>query len=170
MSSATTYTCDKCRHRSSLDKVLRIYEGGAKLSVPTNPCWCHNCKDVTWAERVPDPEEIRSELSAWSAGNLEYGYLFVGAPYRKNPRAEAEVPAYLQSLLAWRLKRQSPSKCFTCGSSRIFLASSPYESLRHPACGGALKPLTSICASIGKRKVFIYSPEGLKISEFEAIA
>ena len=141
MSSWWKYSCSGCDFRQVLNPLGNTgYWSDEKeyITLWLSLAWCQKCQEVTRAELLRSPEEIRVEHDA-----------------TRTRRTRRDLERYLGLLE----RRRSPPRCLRCGSTEIIYASSD-RSVVHPSCGGVLSASLSELRGQVRACTHLYTFEG----------
>jgi hypothetical protein len=129
------------------------------------PCWCIDCNRPAYAERIPKLDEL---LKAAAVRRIPEG----------NRRHEIDDELLsldselLKHFVSQFLSRVAQPRCLLCGSFHFVPVErwSSRTRLKHEACGSELKAHWVIQGSIGRREFRYYTPEGVLLCSFSAVA
>ncbi|MBB5040451.1 hypothetical protein [Prosthecobacter dejongeii] len=150
------YQCTHCDFTQRVRQEARVYEKEEPKCL--RPicwlAWCHTCKKVVDAERVPTLRELEDHLES----------------VRLEPYAERKLFAYwppdeeiivTQRYIEWRKNRVAPSRCFECGGHDVLFSTASYGDLPCPQCSGGMEAhITLIGGSFTRFAAAVYSLEG----------
>jgi hypothetical protein len=147
MAVISHWRCDRCGvERSVRTGDPRTYGDGRVASIPCRDqaVWCRTCGDLRAAELIDDLRTLE-QMAAIVSGGTFRGSPLRGAGGSGQPLLAANP--WLAAQIAWRRRRRSREKCFTCGADRLVTAR-PVEvrgsfgletSIPHPGCGGLFR-------------------------------
>ena len=104
--------------------------------------WCYDCNKITYAEKLPDIETVRSDYEDW-LGNQRAGLIM--RVLSRFDRQYQEKLKFFHNRIAWREARTTPPHCLECGSKNLsilsFQAGSDHTAIAkgfQHSCGGIL--------------------------------
>ena len=119
--------CDTCGISKSLSDILCLYRlsDSTMVNVEKTFAWCGTCRDVVWAEHIPNLKELEQRLEQVEHPSPElYGRYELAARWMHSTVDQQMLAerVFRRKQLLWRRSRQSLARCLACGGTNIVVA------------------------------------------------
>jgi len=136
--------CDYTHTENYQPITLKCRFGSSVISYYRSSCWCYECNGITYAEHLPDMEEIKAEYREYYGipGPAAHGLKRI---LRRFDRCYQQGLRELDNKIAWRKARTASPHCLKCGTTNLMMLefrqtsdhTAVAEGFRH-SCGGML--------------------------------
>lgn len=148
MATISYWRCDRCGiERSVRTGDPRTYGDGRGYGITCRDqrVWCRTCGDLRAAELIDRLQDLKDRVRILHGGKSSNGSPLRGGRGGGQPLLTADP--WLTAQIAWRRRRRSREKCFTCGSPRFVVARTVdvrgslgmEQAIPHPGCGGLFR-------------------------------